>query len=87
MLVRRVSRYEALRDYPRMLVRTEQLRDEGLTIAEVAKQLNKEGYRTPKSRKGYTSSSVRKLLSRQRQKAKHPERSTQTRGPERGTPR
>ena len=87
VLVRSVSRYEALSDYPRMLVRIEELRDEGLTIAKVAKQLNKEGYRTPKSRKGYTSTSVRKLLSRQRQKAKRPDRSTRTRGPERATSR
>jgi DNA invertase Pin-like site-specific DNA recombinase len=68
-LVRSVSRYESLSDYPRLLARIGQLRRDGLTIAQVAKQLNKEGYRTPRSRKGYTSTSVRKLLSRQRQKA------------------
>jgi uncharacterized protein YndB with AHSA1/START domain len=68
-IVRSVSRYESLSDYPRLLERIGQLRHDGLTIAQVARQLNQEGYRTPRSRKGYTSTSVRKLLSRRRQKA------------------
>jgi DNA invertase Pin-like site-specific DNA recombinase len=67
-LVRTVSRYESLSDYPRLLARVRQLRDAGLTIRQVAQRLNEEGYRTPRSRKGYTSTSVRKLLSRQRQR-------------------
>jgi DNA invertase Pin-like site-specific DNA recombinase len=67
-IVRSVSRYESLSGYRQMLERIEQLRQAGLTIARVATQLNKEGYRTPRSRKGYTSTSVRKLLSRLRQK-------------------
>ena len=68
-IVRSVSRYESLSDYPRLLARIGQLRQDGLTIARVARQLNQEGYRTPRSRKGFTSTSVRKLLSRHRQKA------------------
>jgi len=68
-IVRSVSRYESLSDYRQLLDRIGQLRQEGLTIVQVAKQLNQEGYRTPRSRKGYTSTSVRKLLSRQRHKA------------------
>jgi hypothetical protein len=67
-IVRTVARYESLRDYPQLLARVQQLRAEGLTIKQVARQLNQEGYRTPRSRKGYTSTSVRKLLSRLRQK-------------------
>ena len=67
-IVRSVARYESLEGYPQLLARIRQLRQEGSTIAQVAKQLNQEGYRTPKSRKGYTSTSVRKLLSRQRHK-------------------
>src|SRR5207244_612486 len=35
-LVRAVSRYESLSDYPRLLARIGQLRDVGLTIAQVA---------------------------------------------------
>jgi len=66
---RSVSRYECLHDYAPLLERIGQLRHDGLTIKQVAKQLNAEGYRTPRSRKGYTSTSVRKLLSRRRQKA------------------
>jgi hypothetical protein len=63
------ARYESLSDYRQLLDRIGQLRQEGLTIVQVAKQLNQEGYRTPRSRKDYTSASVRKLLSRQRHKA------------------
>jgi DNA invertase Pin-like site-specific DNA recombinase len=70
VIVRSVARYESLGDYRRLLERIGQLRREGFTIQEVARQLNQEGYRTPRSRKGYTSTSVRKLLSRCRQKAK-----------------
>jgi len=65
---RSVSRYESLGNYPQLLARIRQLRQDGLTIAAVAQQLNKEGYRTPKSRKGYASTTIRKLLSRQRHK-------------------
>jgi hypothetical protein len=66
--IRSTSRYESLGNYPRLLERIHQLRQSGCTIAEVAKQINREGYRTPKSRKGYTSTTVRKLLSRRRKK-------------------
>jgi DNA invertase Pin-like site-specific DNA recombinase len=72
-LTRSVSRYESLSGYQQMLARVRQLRRDGLTIAQVATQLNKEGYRTPRSRKGYTSTSVRKLMSRLKQKGKHSE--------------
>src|SRR5215471_1880504 len=68
--IRSVARYESLGGYRQLLKRIRQLRREGMTIARIAKRLNEEGYRTPRSRKGYTSTSVRKLLSRCRQKAK-----------------
>ena len=61
-IVRSVSRYESLGDYDRMMDRIVQLRrraddqDRGPAHAE--------GYRTPRSRKGYTPTSVRQLLSR-----------------------
>jgi hypothetical protein len=84
-LVRSVSRYESLSGYAQLLARIRELRHDGLTIVEVAKQLNKEGYRTPRSRKGYTSTSVRKLLSRQRQKAKRRGAPARTKKPARGT--
>jgi Recombinase/Recombinase zinc beta ribbon domain len=63
-VVRSVSRYESLGNYDRLMGRIIELRGEGLTIKEVAARLNSEGFRTPKSGKGYTSTSVRKLISR-----------------------
>ena len=63
-IVRSVSRYESLSNYDRLIGRIIELRGEGLTIKEVAARLNSEGFRTPKSGKGYTSTSVRKLISR-----------------------
>jgi DNA invertase Pin-like site-specific DNA recombinase len=63
-IVRAVARYESLGEYDRMIDRVVQLRREGLTMRELAAQLTREGYRTPRSQKGYTSTSVRQLLSR-----------------------
>jgi DNA invertase Pin-like site-specific DNA recombinase len=64
VIIRSVSRYEALKDYQKLLARVRELRAEGRTIREVATELNAEGYRTPMSGKGFTSTSVRKLISR-----------------------
>jgi DNA invertase Pin-like site-specific DNA recombinase len=63
-IVRTVSRYESLGEYDRMMDRIVQLRREGVTIKEVAARLTREGYRTPRTQKGYTPTSVRQLLSR-----------------------
>jgi DNA invertase Pin-like site-specific DNA recombinase len=63
-IVRSVSRYESLSEYDRMMDRIVQLRREGLTIKELAAQLTREGYRTPRTQKGYTPTSVRQLLCR-----------------------
>ena len=63
-IVRPVSRYESLGEYDRMMDRIVQLRRDGLTIKELAAQLTREGYRTPRTQKGYTPTSVRQLLSR-----------------------
>jgi Recombinase len=63
-IVRAVSRYESLGEYDRMMDRIVQLRRDGLTIKELAVQLTREGYRTPRTQKGYTPTSVRQLLSR-----------------------
>jgi DNA invertase Pin-like site-specific DNA recombinase len=65
-IVRPVSRYESLGEYDRMMDRIVQLRRDGLTIKELAAQLTLEGYRTPRTQKGYTPTSVRQLLSRRR---------------------
>jgi DNA invertase Pin-like site-specific DNA recombinase len=63
-IVRPVSRFESLGEYDRMMDRIVQLRRDGLTIKELAVQLTREGYRTPRTQKGYTPTSVRQLLSR-----------------------
>jgi DNA invertase Pin-like site-specific DNA recombinase len=63
-IVRSVSRYESLGEYDRMMDRIVQLRRDGLTIKELAAQLTREGFRTPRTQKGYTPTSVRQLLSR-----------------------
>ena len=63
-IVRPVSRYESLGGYDQLMNRIIEMRQEGVSIKQIAAQLNAEGYRTPRSRKGYTSTSVRKLLSR-----------------------
>ena len=63
-IVRPVARYESLGGYGQLMNRIIEMRQEGRTIQQIAVQLNVEGYRTPRSRKGYTSTSVRKLLSR-----------------------
>ena len=63
-IVRPVARYESLGGYARLMDRIVELRREGQTIKQIAARLTAEGYRTPRSRKGYTSTMVRKLLSR-----------------------
>jgi len=63
-IIRPVSRYESLGSYDQLMSRIIAMRQEGQTIKQIAVQLNAEGHRTPRSRKGYTSTSVRKLLSR-----------------------
>jgi len=52
-------------NYNQLIERVVRLRHECLTMGQIAAQINSEGYHTPISRKGYTTTSVRKLLSRQ----------------------
>lgn len=47
-LVRGVQRYEQLADYPRLRERIAQLRNDGHSMAEVARQLNAEGFHPPR---------------------------------------
>ena len=68
-IARAVTRYESLSDYPEILKTILQMREDGFTIAEVAAQLNEEGHKAPRSRRGYTETSVRKLLWRLRHEA------------------
>jgi hypothetical protein len=63
-IIRTVARYESLGRYDQLMDRIIEMREDGQAIKQIAARLNAEGYRTPRSRKGYTSTSVRKLLSR-----------------------
>jgi DNA invertase Pin-like site-specific DNA recombinase len=63
-IVRSVATYDSLSNYDELIERIVGLRREGQTIAQIAAQINRDGYRTPISGKGYTSTSVRQLLSR-----------------------
>ena len=63
-IVRSVATYDSLSNYDELIERIAGLRREGQTIEQIAAQINRDGYRTPISGKGYTSTSVRQLLSR-----------------------
>jgi hypothetical protein len=63
-IARSVPRYEALAGYEELVARIRQLRQAGTTIREIVTILNVEGFRTPRSGKNYTYTSIRQLLSR-----------------------
>jgi len=62
-VVRAVRRYEHLDGFDRLLSRILELRREGQTAAMIAEELNREGFRTPKSRGDFTAHIVQKLVS------------------------
>jgi DNA invertase Pin-like site-specific DNA recombinase len=61
---RPVAAYRQLRDYDRLLVRLRALHDKGLTAAQVAEQLNQEGFRPSGPCAAFNKATVRLLLSR-----------------------
>lgn len=61
-LVRPVQRYDQMADHARLLNRIDELRKEGQTLAEVAEQLNREGFRPPKRSAAFTKGIVSHLL-------------------------
>jgi DNA invertase Pin-like site-specific DNA recombinase len=63
-VVRPVRRYEQLADYPRLLNRIAELRQEGRTLAEVAERLNEEGFRPPKRSEIFNIGIVAGLLAK-----------------------
>jgi hypothetical protein len=63
-VVRSVTRYVHLRDWPRLEARILQLRDAGRTAKEIAQTLNAEGFRTPQRGKKYSAQMISKLASR-----------------------
>lgn len=61
-LVRPVQCYQQRSDYSRLLKRIDELRQEGQTLAEVAEQLNQEGFRPPKRAAVFNKSILSHLL-------------------------
>ena len=63
-LVRPVQRYQQMTDYEKLLHRLDELREAGQTLAEVAEQLNREGFHPPKRSATFTSGTVAGLLAK-----------------------
>ena len=68
-VVRTITHYEQLRDFPRIKSRLLELRDEGRTSQQIAACLNAEGFHTVTRGKQYTAQIVHKLCSRFRRTA------------------
>ena len=63
-VVRPVQRYQQMADYGRLLNRIDELRKAGQTLAEVAEQLNREGFHPPKRSATFTSRILNGLLAK-----------------------
>jgi DNA invertase Pin-like site-specific DNA recombinase len=71
-LVRPVARYDQLDDYPQLMARIHELRDQKQTAAQIADRLNREGFRPPKRRETYNRGMVQAILSRHARTGKRP---------------
>ncbi len=71
-LVRPVQRYQQMADYGRLLNRIDELRKAGRTLAEVAEQLNREGFHPPKRSATFTSAILAGLLPKQGRRGPRP---------------
>ena len=60
VLVRPVARYDQLDNYPHLVARILQLRQQKQTAARIAEQLNREGYRPPKRRATFSGGMKRR---------------------------
>jgi len=63
-LLRPVQRYQQLAGYAKLLNRIDDLRKAGRTLAEVAEQLNREGFRPPKRSSIFTNGILTSLLAK-----------------------
>ena len=63
-LRRPVARYDQLDNYGELISRILALQGQNRTCAQIAQQLNKEGYHPPKRRQTFNAAMVRQLLSR-----------------------
>ncbi len=61
---RSVARYVQLRDHDRLVARLVEMRDAGLTAGQIARQLNAEGFHSPKCGHQFNAGLVRSILSR-----------------------
>ena len=61
-LIRPVLRYDQMADYERMVGRIEELRGQGWSFAEIAEQLNEEGFRPAKRAEKFHSDLVSRLV-------------------------
>lgn len=71
-LVRPVARYDQLDNYEALLACVLQLRRQKMTAAQIAEQLNREGFRPPKRRSTFNAGIVRQLISRRLEAARRP---------------
>jgi hypothetical protein len=63
-LVRPVQRYQQLADYEKLMKRIDELRQMGRTLAEVAEQLNCEGFHPPKRSATFTGGILAGILAK-----------------------
>jgi DNA invertase Pin-like site-specific DNA recombinase len=71
-LVRPVQRYQQMADYERILNRIDELRKVGRTLAEVAEQLNREGFHPPKRSATFTSGILTGLIAKRGRRGPRP---------------
>jgi DNA invertase Pin-like site-specific DNA recombinase len=71
-LVRPVQRYQQMADYRKLLNRIDELRQVGRTLAEVAEQLNREGFRPPKRSLTFTKGILAGLLAKRGRRGPRP---------------
>ncbi len=69
-LMRPIQRYDQMADYDRLTARIEALRNQGLSRAKIAEQLNRDGFRPVKQAEKFHSDIVNRLL--RRLEKKHP---------------
>ena len=71
-VVRPVQRYQQMADYEKLLNRIDELRQAGRTLAEVAEQLNREGFHPPKRSPIFTKGILAGLLAKRGCKGPRP---------------
>lgn len=61
---RRVLRFEQLRQYPALRDRMVELREAGWTARQIAEELDRQGFRSPRNRTAFNAANVNALLKR-----------------------